>query len=100
MTTQDATAVRAWPMGKVRLTSGLAVTCAAVFLYATALSRAIAVWISPLGAALFVTGLGALRTGRQPRRALLVALGVVAVALVVLGLWTLFIAIQAEDQAV
>ena len=100
MATQDAAAMRERPTGTALLTSGLVVLCVAVLLYATALSRAIAVWISPLGAAVFLTGLWALRTGRRPRRAVLVFLGVLAVALTVLGLLTLVIAIQAENQTV
>ncbi len=100
MTTQNASSIRARPAAMFLLSCGLAVVCASVLLYATSLSRAIAVWISPLGAALVVAGLWTLRTGRLPHRALLVVMGIAAVALLVLGLWTFAIALQAEEQPV
>lgn len=78
---------------------GLAVSCFALFLYATALSRAIALWISPLGAASLITGLWSWRSGRRPGRVLVMLMAIVALALVVLGLSTLVVALQAEDQA-
>jgi hypothetical protein len=98
MTMQSAPAARSRSTAAILLSSGLAILCASVFLYATELSRASAVWIIPLGAALFVTGFWTLRTGRRPPRALLVVMGVVALALIVLGLSTFYIALQAENQ--
>ena len=97
---QSAPAARSRSTATFLLSSGLAILCASILLYATALSRASAVWIIPLGAALFVTGLWTLRTGRRPPRALLVIMGIVALALalIVLGLSTLFVALQAEIQ--
>lgn len=92
-------AIQGRPMGTVLRSAGLALVGAAALLYAKAVSRAIAVWISPLGAALAVTGLWALRTGRRPNRMLLVGLCVASVALGVLGLWVLSVALQAQDQA-
>lgn len=79
---------------------GVAVLLFAGYLYATGLSRAIAVWTSPLGASMLVAGARSQRTGRPTHRWLLVLIGVVAVALLVLGLVTLVYALQAVDTAV
>jgi hypothetical protein len=98
MTMQSAPADRLRSTATFLLSGGLAILCASILLYATELSRASAVWISPLGAALLVTGLWALRKGRRPPRALLVVMGIVALALIVLGLVTFFIALQAENE--
>lgn len=98
MTTQKASSIRARPPAVLLLSSGLTVVCAAVLLYATSLSRATAGWIGPYGAVLVLAGLWTLRTGRLPHRALLVVLGIAALALLVLGLWALAVALQTEEQ--
>ena len=100
MTIQSPTVAPERSGATVLLASGLAMVCAAGILYATDLSRAVAVWVSPLGAAMVLSGLWALRTGRRPHRAVLVAIGLTATALVTLGAWVVLIGLNAEDQAV
>ena len=68
--------------------AGLGVLVLAVVLYVTGLSRAVAVWASPVGLVAAVLGIAALRGHAVPRWALLV-LGAVAAVLLVFGvaLW-------------
>lgn len=89
---------RSRPTATFLLSTGLVVISASIVLYATSLSRAIAGWVSPLGVALALTGLWTLRTGQPPHRAILLGMGLGALALLVLGLWTLAVALQAEER--
>ena len=81
----------------VLCSGGAAIVLLGLYLYVTGLSRAAAVWMSPLGAVMLVAGAWAHRSGRPPHRRLLVLMGVAALALVLLGLVTLIIALQAAN---
>jgi hypothetical protein len=76
------------PLGVWLTAAGLGVLVFAVVLYATGLSRAVAVWASPVGLIAAVLGVATLRGRAVPRWALLV-LGTVAAVLLAFGvaLW-------------
>ena len=78
------TSVRAGP---VLVVSGILVLAAAVILYVSGASRAVAVWVTPLGVAAVVLGFVALRRQRVPRWAL-AGLSTAVVVLVAVGLTT------------
>ncbi len=71
-------------MGVWLTIAGLGVLVMAVALYVTGLSRAVAVWASPVGLVAVVLGVASLRGYAVPRWALLV-LGSVAAVLLVFG---------------
>ena len=100
MASQSAVRRPAQQSGLAMLAAGLIVLFAAVVLYATSVSRAAGAWITPWGAGTAAAGVWSLRTGRTPHRAVLLAMSVLALALIGLGVWTLLVAIQAEDVAV
>lgn len=75
-------------VGPVLTIAGLATLVMAAVLYLTGMSRAIAVWISPVGLFAAVLGVLSLRGITAPRW-LLVALGLVVAAMAVLGIATL-----------
>lgn len=76
------------PLGVWLAVAGGGVLVLAVVLYATGLSRAVAVWASPVGLIAAVLGIATLRGYAVPRWALLV-LGTVAALLMAYGvaLW-------------
>lgn len=76
---------RAPAMGWWLFLSGLGVLVVAIVLYVTGLSRAVAVWASPIGLVAAALGIAALRGRAVPRWAVLL-LGVVAVLLLALGI--------------
>jgi hypothetical protein len=67
--------------------AGLGVLVVATYLYASGLSRAVAVWASPVGLVAAVFGVASLRGYPVPRWAR-ITLGAVAAVLLVLGLAT------------
>lgn len=107
MTSQNASArrevapvVRARSTATFLICGGVAILLFGVYLYMTGLSRAIAVWTSPLGAGMLAVGALSQRANRPPPRWLLLLIGLVALALLGLGLSTLVYALQAADTAV
>jgi hypothetical protein len=69
--------------------AGAGLLVAAVTLYATGTSRAIAVWIAPLTLLLLGVGVAGLATGWAPPRWLRLVVVVVVVTLGALGAWAL-----------
>ena len=82
------------------LVAACGVLLAAVVLYVTATSRATAVWIAPLGLGLLFAAAWTHHSGRWAPRWLWILLGVVALALVALGVWALIYTTQHPPVAV
>lgn len=82
------------------LCGGVAILLFALYLYTTDLSRAIAATTSPLGAVMIAVGAWSQRTHRPAPRWLLLLIGVVALALLGLGLTTLMYALTAVNTTV
>jgi hypothetical protein len=68
----------------------------AVALAATEWSRAVAVVLTPLGAGRVLGGMWILARERWPGRVILISVGIVLVAVLAVGLWTLAVALQTE----
>jgi hypothetical protein len=81
------TAHRRSRAGALLILAGLGVLAAAAFLYASGLSRAVAVWALPVGLTAAVFGVASLRGRAVPRWAM-IALGAVVAALLLLALVT------------
>ena len=95
-----ATLTRARSTAAFLLCGGVAITLFALYLYVTGLSRAVALWTSPLGAVMIAVGAWSQRTHRPAPPRLLLLVGVVALALLGLGLTTLVYALAAVNTTV
>jgi hypothetical protein len=79
---------------------GLVLLTAALLLAATGTSRAVALVLTPIGAALVLGGGWTQTHGRWPARGILITVVVVLGAVLVVGLWTLVIGLTHPPHSV